>query len=130
MSTIRGRLRHGDLWPYAGSSGFRVGIIAQPDWNSKDDFMRLGRAEPVLRRHRAGNMDSMINRYTADQLRHDAYTPDNVAGKRPDRATLVYTSAAKKRGKILPGDSGRYRSQPAPYRALRLLVGLLSAARC
>jgi radical SAM superfamily enzyme YgiQ (UPF0313 family) len=50
----------------------------------------------------AGNMDSMINRYTADRkLRHDdAYTPDNVAGKRPDRATLAIPSAAKKPGKM------------------------------
>lgn len=51
----------------------------------------------------------MINRYTADRkLRHDdAYTPDNVAGKRPDRATLVYTQRCKKRGRC-PGDPRRH----------------------
>ena len=63
------------------AQGFRVGIISQPDWNSKDDFMRLGKPN-LFFGVTAGNMDSMINRYTADRrLRHDdAYTPDNVAG--------------------------------------------------
>ncbi|OWF82037.1 YgiQ family radical SAM protein [Yersinia rohdei] len=78
------------------AQGFRVGIIAQPDWTNKDDFMRLG--EPNLFFGvTAGNMDSMINRYTADRkLRHDdAYTPDNEGGKRPDRATLVYSQRCK-----------------------------------
>ncbi|MDA5498674.1 YgiQ family radical SAM protein [Yersinia aleksiciae] len=78
------------------AQGFRVGIIAQPDWTNKDDFMRLG--EPNLFFGvTAGNMDSMINRYTADRkLRHDdAYTPDNQSGKRPDRATLVYSQRCK-----------------------------------
>ncbi|CQH60679.1 YgiQ family radical SAM protein [Yersinia frederiksenii] len=78
------------------AQGFRVGIIAQPDWTNKNDFMRLG--EPNLFFGvTAGNMDSMINRYTADRkLRHDdAYTPDNESGKRPDRATLVYSQRCK-----------------------------------
>lgn len=78
------------------AQGFRVGIIAQPDWTNKHDFMRLG--EPNLFFGvTAGNMDSMINRYTADRkLRHDdAYTPDNQSGKRPDRATLVYSQRCK-----------------------------------
>ncbi|CNH46659.1 YgiQ family radical SAM protein [Yersinia pekkanenii] len=78
------------------AQGFRVGIIAQPDWTNKNDFMRLG--EPNLFFGvTAGNMDSMINRYTADRkLRHDdAYTPDNQSGKRPDRATLVYSQRCK-----------------------------------
>ncbi len=78
------------------SQGFRVGIIAQPDWKSKQDFMRLG--EPNLFFGvTAGNMDSMINRYTADRkLRHDdAYTPNNEGGKRPDRAVTVYTQRCK-----------------------------------
>lgn len=78
------------------AQGFRVGIISQPDWNSKDDFMRLGKPN-LFFGVTAGNMDSMINRYTADRkLRHDdAYTAGNVAGKRPDRATLVYTQRCK-----------------------------------
>nr|WP_240630496.1 YgiQ family radical SAM protein [Alteromonas sediminis] len=78
------------------AQGFRVGIIAQPDWRSKDAFMDLG--EPNLFFGvTAGNMDSMINRYTADRkLRHDdAYTPGNVGGKRPDRAVTVYTQRCK-----------------------------------
>jgi uncharacterized radical SAM protein YgiQ len=78
------------------SQGFRVGIISQPDWNSKDDFMRLGKPN-LFFGVSAGNMDSMINRYTADRrLRHDdAYTPGNVSGKRPDRACLVYSQRCK-----------------------------------
>jgi len=85
------------------AQGFRVGIIAQPDWNSKADFMRLGKPN-LFFGVTAGNMDSMINRYTADRrLRHDdAYTPDNVAGKRPDRATLVYTQRCKEAWKEVP----------------------------
>jgi uncharacterized radical SAM protein YgiQ len=78
------------------AQGFRVGIIAQPDWTSKDAFMELG--EPTLFFGvTAGNMDSMINHYTADRkLRHDdAYTPNNVHGKRPDRAVTVYTQRCK-----------------------------------
>ncbi|EKN3345924.1 YgiQ family radical SAM protein [Yersinia ruckeri] len=85
------------------AQGFRVGIIAQPDWTNKDDFMRLG--EPNLFFGvTAGNMDSMINRYTADRkLRHDdAYTPDNKSGKRPDRATLVYSQRCKEAYKHVP----------------------------
>ena len=83
----------GRLWE---SHGFRVGIIAQPNWNSKKDFMRLGKPN-LFYAVSAGNMDSMINRYTADRkVRHDdAYTPDNEGGKRPDRAVLVYSQRCK-----------------------------------
>ena len=72
--------------------GFRVGIIAQPDWNSKDDFMKLGKPN-LFFGVAAGNMDSMINRYTADRKvrSDDAYTPGGEGGKRPDRASLVYS---------------------------------------
>ncbi|MBK3039212.1 YgiQ family radical SAM protein [Klebsiella pneumoniae] len=85
------------------AQGFQVGIISQPDWNSKDDFMRLGKPN-LFFGVTAGNMDSMINRYTADRkLRHDdAYTAGNVAGKRPDRATLVYTQRCKEAWKDVP----------------------------
>lgn len=78
------------------AQGFRVGIIAQPDWNSKADFERLG--EPVYAYGvAAGNMDSMINRYTADKKirRDDAYTPGGEGGSRPDRASLVYAQRCK-----------------------------------
>ncbi|UGA56118.1 YgiQ family radical SAM protein [Vibrio sp. VB16] len=85
------------------SQGFRVGIIAQPDWHSKDDFMTLGRPN-LFFGVTAGNMDSMINRYTAERrMRHDdAYTPDNEGGKRPDRAVTVYTQRCKEAFKEVP----------------------------
>lgn len=78
------------------AQGFRVGMIAQPDWRSKEPFMALG--EPNLFFGvSAGNMDSMINRYTADRRMRsdDAYTPGNVGGKRPDRAVTVYSQRCK-----------------------------------
>ncbi|KEY59583.1 YgiQ family radical SAM protein [Serratia sp. DD3] len=85
------------------AQGFRVGIIAQPDWSNKDDFMRLGKPN-LFFGVTAGNMDSMINRYTADRkLRHDdAYTPGNVGGKRPDRASLVYSQRCREAYKDVP----------------------------
>ncbi len=85
------------------SQGFRVGIIAQPDWNSKDAFMALGKPK-LFFGVSAGNMDSMINRYTADKkLRHDdAYTPNNEGGKRPDRAVIVYSQRCKEAYKEVP----------------------------
>ncbi|WP_313486565.1 YgiQ family radical SAM protein [Stutzerimonas kunmingensis] len=85
------------------AQGFRVGIISQPDWHSKDDFMKLG--EPNLFFGvAAGNMDSMINRYTADRKvrSDDAYTAGGLAGKRPDRASLVYSQRCKEAYKHVP----------------------------
>jgi len=78
------------------AQGFRVGIIAQPDWRNKDDFTALGRPNLYFGVS-AGNMDSMINRYTADKkIRHDdAYTPGNVGGKRPDRSVIVYSQRCR-----------------------------------
>ncbi len=78
------------------AQGFRVGIIAQPDWRSKDAFEALGRPNLYFG-VAAGNMDSMINRYTADKKvrNDDAYTPGGVGGKRPDRCSLVYTQRCK-----------------------------------
>ena len=78
------------------AQGFRVGIIAQPDWQSVDAFRALGKPNLYFG-VAAGNMDSMINRYTADRkLRSDdAYTPGGEGGSRPDRATLVYTQRCK-----------------------------------
>lgn len=78
------------------AQGFRVGIIAQPDWQSCDDFMALGRPN-LFFGVTAGNMDSLINRYTADlRLRSDdAYTPDGIAGKRPDRSVIVYSQRCR-----------------------------------
>ena len=78
------------------AQGFRVGIIAQPDWHSAEPFKALG-PPTLFFGVTAGNMDSMINRYTADRkLRSDdAYTPGDMAGKRPDRASLVYAQRCR-----------------------------------
>jgi len=78
------------------AQGFRVGIIAQPAWQSAEPFKALGKPK-LFFGVTAGNMDSMINRYTADRrLRSDdAYTPGDVAGKRPDRASLVYAQRCR-----------------------------------
>jgi len=85
------------------AQGFRVGIISQPDWSSKDAFMSLGKPN-LFYGVTAGNMDSMINRYTAEKrLRHDdAYTAGNVGGKRPDRAVIVYSQRCKEAYKDVP----------------------------
>jgi uncharacterized radical SAM protein YgiQ len=78
------------------NQGFRVGIIAQPDWQSAEPFKALGKPN-LFFGVTAGNMDSMINRYTADRKirSDDAYTPGDVGGKRPDRAALVYSQRCK-----------------------------------
>ncbi|MFT7385040.1 MAG: putative radical SAM protein YgiQ, partial [Urechidicola sp.] len=78
------------------AQGFRVGIIAQPDWTNTVDFMQLGRPN-LYYGVAAGNMDSMINRYTSDKkIRHDdAYTAGNIGGKRPDRAVIVYSQRCR-----------------------------------
>lgn len=78
------------------AQGYRVGIIDQPNWHSKDAFMALGKPN-LFFGVAAGNMDSMINRYTADRKPRsdDAYTPGNVSGKRPDRCSLVYSQRCK-----------------------------------
>ncbi|MDZ7645428.1 MAG: YgiQ family radical SAM protein [Woeseiaceae bacterium] len=78
------------------AQGFRVGIIAQPDWRSKAAFEALGRPNLYFG-VAAGNMDSMINRYTADRKvrNDDAYTPGGVGGKRPDRCSLVYAQRCR-----------------------------------
>ncbi|TRX57019.1 YgiQ family radical SAM protein [Thalassomonas sp. M1454] len=85
------------------AQGFRVGMISQPDWHSKDAFMQLGKPN-LFFGVTAGNMDSMINRYTAERrMRHDdAYTPNNEGGKRPDRAVMVYTQRCKEAYKGVP----------------------------
>ena len=78
------------------SQGFRVGIISQPDWHSADPFKVLGQPN-LFFGVTAGNMDSMINRYTADRKirSDDAYTPDNIGGKRPDRCSIVYSQRCR-----------------------------------
>ena len=78
------------------AQGFRVGIISQPDWHSADAFRALGKP-PLYYGTTAGNMDSMVNRYTADRKirSDDAYTADGEPNKRPDRAVTVYAQRAR-----------------------------------
>jgi len=78
------------------AQGFRVGIIAQPDWTRVDDFARLGRPN-LFWGVTAGNMDSMVNRYTSDRKvrSDDAYTPGGKGGSRPDRSVLVYAQRCR-----------------------------------
>jgi uncharacterized radical SAM protein YgiQ len=85
------------------AQGFRVGIIAQPDWQSADPFKVLGKPN-LFWGVTAGNMDSMINRYTADRKirSDDAYTPGDIGGKRPDRAAIVYSQRCREAFKDVP----------------------------
>lgn len=77
--------------------GFTVGIIAQPDWHSDRDFTKLGRPKYAFL-ITAGNIDSMVAHYTAAKKKRsdDAYTAGGRAGKRPDRAAIVYSKAVKR----------------------------------
>ena len=85
------------------AQGFRVGIIAQPEWNDAEAFKALG--EPnIYFGVTAGNMDSLVNNYTADKKKRsdDNYTPHGVAGQRPDRAVLVYSQRCREAYKNVP----------------------------
>ena len=85
------------------AQGFKVGIIAQPDWHSTADFERLG--EPRLFFGvTGGNMDSMVNRYTSDRRvrSDDAYTPGGQGGRRPDRCVIVYSQRIREAFKTIP----------------------------
>ena len=94
------------------AQGFRVGIIAQPDWTSAEAFKALGKPN-LFFGVAAGTMDSMINRYTADKKRRndDAYTPGNVGDKRPDRAVIVYSQRLRE-----------------AYRDVALIIGSIEAS--
>ena len=85
------------------AQGFRVGIIAQPDWQSADPFRILGRPN-LFFGVTAGNMDSMINRYTADRKirSDDAYSPDDIGGRRPDRCSIVYSQRCREAYRDVP----------------------------
>jgi len=85
------------------AQGFRVGIIAQPNWHSADAFAALGRPN-LFFGITAGNMDSMVNRYTADRrLRSDdAYTAGGLGGRRPDRSVIVYAQRAREAFRDVP----------------------------
>ncbi len=85
------------------AQGFRVGIIAQPAWSNAEAFQALGRPN-LFFGITAGNMDSMVNRYTADGLPRsdDAYSPDGAADRRPDRASLVYAQRCREAYRSVP----------------------------
>ncbi|MBK6453887.1 MAG: YgiQ family radical SAM protein [Steroidobacteraceae bacterium] len=85
------------------AQGFRVGIIAQPDWHSTRDFMQLGKPN-LFFGITGGNMDSMVNRYTADRRvrTDDAYTPHGAGGARPDRSLIVYSQRCREAAKDVP----------------------------
>ena len=85
------------------AQGFRVGIIAQPDWQDAKAFKALGKPNLYFG-ITAGNMDSMVNRYTADRKirSDDAYTPDAAPNKRPDRAVLVYSQRCREAYSSVP----------------------------
>jgi uncharacterized radical SAM protein YgiQ len=83
--------------------GFRVGILPQPDWRSAQAFTALGRPA-VMFGVTAGNMDSMVNRYTADRRirSDDAYSPDAAPDLRPDRAVIVYAQRCREAFRDVP----------------------------
>ena len=85
------------------AQGFRVGIIAQPDWHGTASFEALG-SPNLFFGVTSGNMDSMVNRYTAERRirSDDAYTPDGAGGKRPDRAVIVYAQRVREAFKNVP----------------------------
>src|SRR5215475_5513661 len=83
--------------------GFRVGILDQPDWRRVESFRALGRPN-VMWGVTAGNMDSMVNRYTSDKRRRsdDAYSPGGRGGLRPDRAVVVYAQRCREASPDVP----------------------------
>ena len=89
------------------AAGYRVGIISQPNWHSCDDWRRFGRPR-LFFGISAGNMDSMINHYTANRKvrNSDAYSPGGRIGLRPDRATLSYCQRAREAFKGVPVIAG------------------------
>ena len=116
------------------AQGFRVGIIAQPDWHSAEPFAALGRPN-LFFGVTAGNMDSMVNRYTSDRRvrSDDAYTPGGRGrqASRPRRHRLLAARARGLQGRAA-GDR-RHRGLAAADRPFRLLVGEgapLGAAGC
>jgi uncharacterized radical SAM protein YgiQ len=85
------------------SEGYKVGIIAQPDWKSNKDFMRLGRPKYAVLIS-SGVIDSMVNHYTASKKprSNDSYSPGGKAGYRPDRAAILYANRIRETFKDIP----------------------------
>src|SRR3989304_646476 len=91
MQTARDIFSYRKFW----AKRFRAGTLAPPDWKSAEPFKALGRPN-LFFGISAGNMDSMVNRYTADRRirSDDAYTPGAQGGRRPDRSVIVYAQRA------------------------------------
>ena len=89
------------------AEGFRVAILSQPDWHTCDAWRTFGRPRLCFAIS-AGNMDSMLNHYTANRKvrNDDAYSPDGQIGRRPDRATLAYCQRAREAYKGVPVIAG------------------------
>src|SRR5512145_2504374 len=89
------------------AAGYRVGVLSQPDWRSCDAWRTFGRPR-LFFAISAGNMDSMINHYTANRKvrNDDAYSPGGQIGRRPDRATLGYCQRAREAYKGVPVIAG------------------------
>lgn len=89
------------------SKGYRVGVLAQPDWKDPESFLALGKPRLFVGIS-SGNMDSMVNHYTSlNRIRtNDAYTAGGGAGRRPDRAVLKYTNCIQKVMKGTPVVTG------------------------
>ncbi|WP_367338413.1 YgiQ family radical SAM protein [Aminivibrio sp.] len=85
------------------SCGYRVGILPQPDWRTKDAFLAMGRPRLAVL-VTAGNLDSMLNKFTASKKNRsdDSYSPGGKSGHRPDRATIAYCSRVKECWKDVP----------------------------
>ena len=104
--------------------GFRVAILAQPDWKNVASFTALGKPRYGVLVN-GGNIDSMVAHYTAARKRRhdDAYSPGRKAGLRPDRATIVYWQQGPGGLGGHPPHHRRLRGLPPPLRPLRLLGG-------
>src|SRR5690606_34005176 len=89
------------------AAGFRVAVLAQPDWSRVEPFRALGRPR-LFFAVSAGNMDSMLNRYTAQRKPRsdDAYSPGGAAGRRPDRSTNVYAQRCREAFRGVPVVAG------------------------
>ena len=85
------------------SRGYKVAILAQPDWHSADDFRRLGKPRLGFLIN-SGNVDSMVNNFSVSKNRRkrDQYSPGAKAGRRPDRAVIVYSNLARQAYRDVP----------------------------
>ena len=111
------------------SYGYKIAILAQPDWRTDRDFTRFG--QPKLGfMVTAGNIDSMVAHYTAARRKRndDAYSPGGKAGKRPDRAVTVYTKKIKRSLSRFPCSDCRFGGLPSDVLPI-MIIGITKFAR-